>query len=143
MNNLNLPVERVLCAQHGMPFRPTWPAGYPIYIHAAVQGLMQCDQWLTTIEGDTASIEAALDKWPACCVLAATDPDLLVQVYEQVHAANPAGLWSVDLCGLCNRRRLGFVWHTGRRAVHTCLRCVAINGHADRAKRVFKDVEGL
>ena len=143
MKNIHLPVERVLCMQHSTPFRGTWPRGYPQFIHGAMDGLRHCDQWLNAIQGDTASIEAALSKWPACCVLAATDPDLLLTVYEAIHKAMQPSPWCVGRCVTCRRQRVGFTWHRGGKAEHRCLRCVAVGGHAERAKRVFSDVRGL
>jgi hypothetical protein len=106
---LSLPTGRVMCPVHGEPLRARWPAGYPAFVAAGLESLKLCDTWLNNIDGDAASIMAALDTRPICCTVAAHDPDLLLAMYEAAGKSytTTGGLWGVRRCSVCHKRRQG------------------------------------
>ena len=98
---LLLPTGRVLCPVHGEPFRSRWSDGYPAFVAAGLESLKLCSLWQNSIDGDGASIEAALDTRPICCVIADQDPGLLQAAYSAAATSVP-GLWGVGRCTVCS-----------------------------------------
>ena len=122
-----LEFRRALCSVHGTPFRPTWPAGYPLFIVRAFQEITaiksvwdEARKIAGLADGDNVPakvLEKVLDARPLCCRL---PPDTLAKLYEETK------IGVLARCDVCHRKALGTpIKATNVTYSHCCFTCVA------------------
>jgi hypothetical protein len=103
---VKLEVERCICPFHGQAFKPSWPAGYPLFVARGFERLAGCRGFLQDAEalgGTPEAIQAVLTRHPICCWLARGGELEGVLDYVQ----HQLGLWQRGRCGRCGRLGVG------------------------------------
>ncbi len=117
---VDLTYERVLCPQHGEPFRTDWPDGFLEMSKVLFEALIK-DRAFETIGGNRMLIHEALDRSPIC---ERVDKQALYGAYLM------AGFGTVAVCSVCGDRAAGAPYQaqvsaaTTNHYPHLCFRCV-------------------
>lgn len=118
---------RVICGQHGEPFRTEWPRGYLIFSTLIMKALLNRDDFLEEARKVTGTpagedipvkaIEKVLDVRPACCRVS---KPMLVRLLEESRDD-----WPQKRCNNCRRKRPGAPYSTQtQKFEHMCFDCV-------------------
>lgn len=108
---------RVICAQHGEPFRRDWPAGYPTFA-------LQLLQPILAVTSSLDELGRQLDKQPACCRM---EKAQLLTTYLG------CGIGVMDRCRHCRQRQPGTPYSVSlpggavEHIAHLCFRCVVFH----------------
>jgi len=123
---IQMSFERIFCARHGEPLKPSWPSGYAIMMVGLFDEVFRKRDTLAEAVAATGDerpdpqiIEALLDVTPACCRVSS---EILLRLY------NEADFGVVAKCRGCRRKRMGAHYRFSHQAPgHICFECVVHN----------------
>ena len=117
---VDLTYERVLCPQHGEPFRTDWPDGFAEFSKVIFETLTKTEGF-TLIGGSSRLIHEALERSPIC---------ERIEKHALLGAYHMAGFGVVAECDVCEVESLGAPYQARVSAEtvnfysHLCFRCV-------------------